>query len=290
LQRLNINNEMWGEGIRCDWLFRGHLDAAWRLRPSAWREYEKDEDNVLLPLERKVRELMQSSGIDFDESKYALNPKIGAQLQAISDFADICTRTKLFIPSHGHFDLESFAQDSVDRTDSFLYSNYPREAAAYAQHHGIPTALLDWTTDPLVAAYFSAESAYGHAKEIAVWALDWSKVKEKVRKLKSVQVQHYLFDFLHAQSGVFLLYEDGVDRFRTHGFWPALEDILNERIKDFPQTVLRKFTLPVECREEVLVKLYRLGKSGAQIRPTYEFAAKTAKEKWRWSSRSSSGS
>lgn len=172
LYRLNINNGMWGEGIRCDWLFRGHLDAAWRLRPSAWREYEHEEQDALLPLERKIRQLMQASETDFEPFEYSLNPKIGAQLEAISDFADICNRTKQFIPSVGHFDCEVFSQDGVSRKDSFLYSNYPREAAAYAQHHGIPTALLDWTMDPLVAAYFSAESFCDSAKETAVWALN----------------------------------------------------------------------------------------------------------------------
>jgi hypothetical protein len=45
------------------------------------------------------------------------------------------------------------------------------EELAIAQHHGLPTRFMDWTTNPLVALYFAVRNTDGHSADSAVYVL-----------------------------------------------------------------------------------------------------------------------
>lgn len=82
----------------------------------------------------------------------------------------------------GHLlrNFKKYALRNVAERDSFWYW------LSVAQHHGLPTRLMDWTFSPYVALHFVTASLERYDRDGVVWCLDYRKVHQHLPKDLSV--------------------------------------------------------------------------------------------------------
>lgn len=146
----------------------------------------------------------------------------------------------------------------------------PFEQLAVAQHHGLPTRLLDWTENPLVAAYFA--SLGDHSCNGAIFALCCSRVL-KTQDVSPFDIQEliryrprHITRRISAQRGLFTIHPDP----RT-----PLVHIPNQQI------LVHKLALAAGFKNKLRWNLSRFGVNEATLFP--DLAGLAANLTWSYS-------
>ncbi len=224
----------WNSARRSDLAYRGQASSEWLLLPKAFRCGELNDYADEAYVGGAIRTVPQSE----------------AEFRAVQEFIRTADASGLQITEAGARFLSQNSPRDVFNDSDWQYS-WPREeyleTLALAQHYGMPTRLLDFTEDPLVAAYFAASSAWDPKKHkrkrglgrkgVAVWVIDLRFIRALNRvggrypeRVGEVRVARANNPYLHAQSAFFLV-DRGANDVMVKGSSLSLERAIAERAR-----------------------------------------------------------
>jgi hypothetical protein len=147
---------------------------------------------------------------------------------------------------------------------------------ALAQHHGLPTRLLDWTYSPYVALHFATTRREHFDREGAVWMVDYVRAHEQAPKrlrecLESEganvfttemlgRVADNLREFDRLGDGFVVFVEPPsfderiVNQYALFSLMPGADASLDRQLSEHPE-LARRIVIPAELKWEVRDKL-----------------------------------
>lgn len=264
-----------------DYVFRGHSQESYLLVPTALRADQKSR-------------LWKISGLGEPDAR-AINLvyfQVQAEYQILRSFYKLADQRGLEVPLSPRVREGLVAHSSplimfkATSADKWIPTDM-HEAAALAQHYGMPTSLLDWTYDIFVAMYFAFKGAIDKSGNMCIWCINMEHISFLTPTVESLGVDfvtpHYSGNpHLNAQKGLF-----------THvpGLMPhiiriqekptriaeieavvdrrPLDVIIDERLQKRDTNIFKKFYIPCSEAKKGCQILEKMGYDAARIFPGY---------------------
>ncbi len=290
IKHLEPASNRWGNGAELDWVFRGMGESGFSLLPSAWRHPLPNQYNAIIRRDGRQIETAFSrltKGRDGNWERHRrMYENWYAETRAVSEFIKFADELGLNPPLEEMGSRVSSMADADWKFESELERHEFGKDFAAAQHFGVPTRLLDWSLDPLVALFFAASDylTHGHlgSENIVVWALNKSELEDDIDELSPVRIVRTFREsngFLRAQQGLFTVAAAGDKFYLGNGRWPTLDELIIDRC-DGPKVDLIKHEIPKSIAPELLRVLWRRGISSAHLMPTLQNAATAMTLRW----------
>ena len=285
---LRFGNEIWKDATFQQIGFRGQARASWNLTPKSFRRGVKLGYDACA-LEAPSRNIVEQTRAEYN---------------AVRSFVELADGVGLDLPGDiGRF--RNHRNRNGQDAEEFWSNEWPDaqdlELLAIAQHHGVPTRLLDFTHNPLVAAYFAASDCLKllqsteQVSEFAIWCIDlrfYRRIQRitnlqygktgVVERINEVLVPRHNNNFLRAQAGFFLVDEQANENWSANG-GTSLDRALIERTDRWKNlkgvwgtTKIANFFLPYvklriksELAEDTLRYLHGEGIHRASVFPSH---------------------
>lgn len=166
--------------------------------------------------------------------------------------------------------LKEFKRRAIPFLPNSFNSNSNWEWLALAQHYKLPTRLLDWTENPLVALFFAFESVNSTEMDRAVWVFgpnddefvdsnDPSISPFSLTKTK-IYIPNQVTQRITVQSGWFTV----------HKYIVGSNKFISFNQNKYYKNRVFKIIIPNKLRKSILLRLDRLGINSFSIYPDLE--------------------